>query len=93
MQTNPKAQGKYHLKALHQEIDFFDRKLAYMEKYETFPTIEDRDKAIDKTTKKRALLAREAQQLAKDGIEFDPSDLPRSFRLQQTESSGAAGLA
>jgi hypothetical protein len=87
MQKTLKVQDKYYLKALHQEIDFFDRKLAYMKEYESFPSIEERDKAIDKVTKKRASLAREAQQLVKNGIEFQPSELPRSFRTEQAESS------
>ena len=29
---------KYFLRSLHQEIDLYDRKLAYLDKYVRFPT-------------------------------------------------------
>lgn len=91
-QKPAKVQDKYFLKSLHQEIDLYDRKLAHMAKYERFASDADRESALDKMTTKRATLARIAQKLAQDGIEFHPSDLPRSFR-PRTESAGHATLA
>ena len=37
MQKPAKVQDKYYLKSLHEEIDLYDRKLAHLAKYETFP--------------------------------------------------------
>lgn len=71
---------KIHLKSLHQEIDLFDRKLAHLAKYGEFSSEDDRKAATSKLEKKRATLASKARQMAKDGVEFDPSELPRSFR-------------
>jgi len=92
MQKPVKVQDKYYLKSLHEEIDLYDRKLAHMAKYELFASEAERETAIGKMTTKRATLARTAQKLAEDGVEFDPSDLPRSFR-QQTESAEHANIA
>ncbi len=39
---------KYFLKSLHQEIDLYDRKLAYLEKYAQFDSAEDREGAEHK---------------------------------------------
>ena len=74
------AHDKYYLKTLHEEIDLFDRKLAHMLKYDSFATEADRVASANKMNAKRELLARTARQLASEGIEFKPSDLPRSFR-------------
>ena len=48
--------GKYFLRSLHQEIDLYDRKLAYMAKYEVFATTADRELAEKKMLAKRATL-------------------------------------
>ena len=74
------AHDKYYLKTLHEEIDLFDRKLAHMLKYDSFATEAERVASAHKMNAKRELLARTARQLASEGIEFKPSDLPRSFR-------------
>ena len=71
---------KYFLKSLHQEIDLYDRKLAYLEKYAQFESTADREGAENKLLAKRATLAETARQLVADGVEFNRSDLPRSFR-------------
>ncbi|MGO4515635.1 hypothetical protein AB4Y89_07575 [Terriglobus sp. 2YAB30_2] len=81
MQKPAKVQDKYYLKSLHDEIDLYDRKLAHLAKYEVFASDAERDTAIGKMETKRATLARTAQKLVEDGIEFQPSDLPRSFRM------------
>lgn len=80
MQKPAKVQDKYYLKSLHEEIDLYDRKLAHLAKYEPFSTEAERETALGKMTTKRATLAKTAMKLMEDGIEFQPSDLPRSFR-------------
>lgn len=72
---------KYFLKSLHQEIDLYDRKIAYLEKYAQFDSVADREGAENKLLSKRASLAETAKQLVADGVEFNHSDLPRSFRV------------
>lgn len=76
------AHDKYFLRSLHQEIDFYDRKLAYMANYETFATVEERELAEKKLMTKRASLAQTAKKLAAEGVEFSPTELPRSFRAE-----------
>lgn len=75
---------KYYLKTLHDEIDLYDRKLAHMQKYDSFATEAERLSATNKLNSKRELLVKAARQLANDGIEYKPSDLPRSFRTGET---------
>ena len=71
---------KYFLKTLHEEIDLFDRKLAHMLKYDSFKTDAERLSATNKLNTKREQLVKTARQLVNDGIDYKPSDLPRSFR-------------
>lgn len=78
------AQNKYKLKSLHEEIDLFDRKLAHLLKYESFPSDAARKSSAGKMQAKRDLLAQTARQLASEGVEFNPSELPRSFRDPNT---------
>ena len=65
------------------------RQIAYLEKYLQFDTTADREGAESKLLAKRASLEETARQLVADGVEFDRSDLPRSFRTAQ--AAGAAG--
>lgn len=74
---------KYFLKSLHQEIDLYDRKLAHLEKYAEFESTADREGAESKLLAKRASLTETAKQLVADGVEFSPSDLPRSLRTSE----------
>ncbi len=76
------VQDKYQLKTLHEEIDLFDRKLAHLLRYEAFASDADRDAAARRITLKRDQLARAARQMAENGVEFNPSELPRSFRAE-----------
>jgi hypothetical protein len=73
---------KYFLRSLHQEIDLYDRKLAYLSKYVDFANPEEREEAKDKLLHKRAALEKTARELAAAGVEFSPAELPRSFRDQ-----------
>jgi hypothetical protein len=81
---------KYFLRSLHQEIDFYDRKIADMEKYVAFPTPEDRQGAKDKLITKRASLEKTAKELAASGVEFKEAELPRSFRNVAAVRDGQA---
>lgn len=82
MQKPAKVQDKYFLRSLHEEIDLYDRKLAHIAKYERFASEAERETMLSKMTIKRAVLARKARKLMEDGIDFQTSDLPRSFRTQ-----------
>ena len=77
---------KYFLRSLHQEIDLYDRKLAHLGKYEQFASSTDREGAENKLIVKRASLAETARQLVADGVEFNRSELPRSFRASESAS-------
>lgn len=77
---------KYFLRDLHQEIDFYDRKLAYLNKYVDFASPRDREEAENKLLAKRAPLEKTALELAASGIEYEEKDLPRSFRSMNSES-------
>jgi hypothetical protein len=79
--TKPVPHDKYFLRSLHQEIDLYDRKLLYLEKFVQFTSMADRKEAEKKLLAKRALLEVTARQLVADGVEFKPTDLPRSFRV------------
>ncbi len=72
--------GKYELKDLHQEIDLFDRKIAYCENHEPFDSQQARAAALQKLVSKRESLAKAALAMASRGIECDPKYLPRSFK-------------
>jgi hypothetical protein len=83
MQKPVKAQDKYFLKSLHEEIDLYDRKLLHTAKFEQFATEDERQTAIGKMTTRRATLERTARKLMEEGIEFRSADLPRSFRAEE----------
>jgi len=80
---------KYFLRSLHQEIDLYDRKLAYLEKYVQFASIAERQEAEKKLLAKRAPLEATARKLAADGVEFKPAECPRSFRAAEVTSAGS----
>ncbi len=78
MQARP--QNRYALKDLHQEIDLLDRKIAHCQNHEKFGSDQERETALHKLTKARGPLVKAALQMVKDGIEFDPKNLPRSLK-------------
>jgi hypothetical protein len=82
--------GKYQLRSLHEEIDLFDRKLAHLQKHETFASEEERSESIGKMTAKRNLLVRKAQQMIEEGVEFKPSEVPRSLRTEEIAAAPEA---
>ena len=76
---------KYFLRDLHQEINFYDRKLAYLEKFAEFPSPGEREAAEKGVRAKRATLEKAALELAASGIEYEEKDLPQSLRALRVE--------
>ncbi len=75
----PVPHDKYFLRSLHQEIDLYDRKLAYLDKYAQFDSAADREGAENKLSRNgRRLRRRQSNWLPMESS--SPSDLPRSFR-------------
>ena len=77
------VRDKYYLKTLHEEIGLLDRKLAHLLKYETFPSDKERNAAASKLSVKRGQLVRTVEEMVTAGIEFKPSEQPRSLAPQQ----------
>jgi hypothetical protein len=90
MATSTTATGRYYLKSVHEEISLFDRKLAHLEKYETFTSDEERENAARKMTTKRNALVTIARRLIAEGVEFKASELPKSLRPEGSEAEFAA---
>lgn len=80
---------RYFLRDLHQEIDLYDRKLAYLENFAEFASPVDRNEAEKSLLAKRAPLEKAALELAASGVEYEEKDLPRSFRATHPEQNGA----
>ena len=89
MQKPASRRDKYFLRDLHQEIDFYDRKLADLDKYVQFASPTDREDAEKRLQTKRALLEKTALELAASGVEFEEKDLPRSFRTMHLPHNSA----
>jgi hypothetical protein len=84
------VKDKYYLRSLHEEIGFYDRKLAHLLKYDSFASDTDRDLAAGKLSTKRDLLVRNARQLIEVGIEYKTSELPLSLRtMEQLDAESA----
>jgi hypothetical protein len=84
---------KYFLRDLHQEIDLYDRKLAYLDKFGEFASPADRELAEKGLRAKRAPLERTALELAASGVEYKETDLPRSFRAMNPEQDSQERVA
>lgn len=89
MKKTAPRRDKYFLRDLHQEIDLYDRKLAYLEKYQEFASSADRQEAEKLLMAKRALLEKTALELVTSGVEYEEKDLPRSLRSTPLEADGA----
>ena len=76
---------KYFLRDLHQEIDFYDRKLAYLDQFAEFASPGDREVAEKGLRAKRAPLEKTALELVASGVEYEEKDLPRSFRTMDLQ--------
>lgn len=79
---------KCFLRDLHQEIDFYDRKLAYLDNFVEFASPEDREEAEKGLRAKRTPLEKAALELAASGVEYDEKDLPRSLRAMNPDLKG-----
>jgi predicted component of type VI protein secretion system len=75
-----KPSNRYDLKDVHQEIDLFDRKIAYCQSHEKFDSEQERASALQKLITRRGTLVKVAEEAASRGIEFDPKYLPRSLK-------------
>ena len=80
---------KYFLRDLHQEIDLYDRKLAYLDKHVEFASPADREEAEKRLLARRAPLERAALELVASGVQYEEKDLPRSFRMMNLDNTGA----
>lgn len=89
MKKNVTRRDKYFLRDIHQEIDFYDRKLAYLENFGEFASHEDREEAEKELRAKRAPLEKAALELAASGVEYEENNLPRSFRTMNREHNSA----
>lgn len=76
---------RYFLRDLHQEIDLYDRKLAYLNQFGEFASDSEREEAGKKLLAKRAPLEKTALALVASGVEYAEKDLPRSFRGMNLE--------
>lgn len=83
---------RYFLRDLHQEIDFYDRKLAYLDKFAEFASSADREEAEKELLAKRAPLEKTALELVASGVEYEEKDLPRSFRTMNLEPKAQKNL-
>ena len=84
------VKDKYYLRSIHEEIGLYDRKLAHLLKFDSFASDKDRDMAAGKLTSKRDLLVRDAVGLVEAGIEYKPSELPRSLRTPEQIAAESA---
>lgn len=94
MQRSAPPRNKYYLRDLHQEIELYDRKLDYLDKFVVFASAGDREQAEKGLRAKRAPLEKAALELAASGVEYEEKELPRSFRAmhlgQKSEEKGAS---
>lgn len=88
MKKSSPRRDKYFLRDLHQEIDLYDRKLAYLSQYVAFATPSHREEAEKGLRTKRAPLEKAALELLASGVEYEEKDLPRSFRTMNLEHIG-----
>ena len=87
MQLRPDS--KYSLRDLHQEIDLYDRKIAYCQLHQKFDSEPERESALQKLVTKRESLVKTALAMAGRGVECDPKYLPRSFKELAASAEGA----
>jgi len=93
MAKNAPRRDRYFLRDLHQEIDLYDRKIAYLDKSVEFALPADREKAEKELLAKRAPLEKVALELAASGVEFNEKDLPRSFIAMNLERGSARSIS
>lgn len=72
--------NRYDLRDLHQEIDFFDRKIAYCQTQERFESEKERASTLQRLVTRRGTLVKAALAAVSRGVECEPQYLPRSFK-------------
>lgn len=82
MKTIPDT--KYHLRDLHREISFFDRKISHCHNYESFESEAERSAAISKLETKREPLLETARGMIARGVEYKADELPDSMKPRET---------
>ena len=95
MSTAPSS-NKYFIKSLEDEIGLFDRKLAHLLKFETFPSDEERQVAAGKLSAKRDRLIRTVRDLIEGVPEPTPlakTSKPAAKSKASTRSKAAAKSA
>jgi hypothetical protein len=95
MSTAPSS-NKYFIKSLEDEIGLFDRKLAHLLKFETFPSDEERQVAAAKLSAKRDRLIRTVRDLIEGVPDPDPKAKkakPAAKSKTSTRSKAAAKSA
>jgi hypothetical protein len=85
MSTAPSS-NKYYIKSLEEEIGLFDRKLAHLLKFETFPSDEERQLAVGKLTTKRDRLVRTVRDLI-EGVPEPPAKKARAAKPKSSSRS------
>lgn len=86
--ATPIPDSKFALQDLHQEIDLFDRKIAYCQHLEKFDSETARASALQKLVTKRETLVKAALAMASRGVVCDAKYLPRSFKAQPENEVG-----
>ena len=71
MQKPAPRRDKYFLRDLYQEIDLYDRKLAYLGKYVAFASPADHEEAEERLLAKWAPLEKAALELVASGAEYE----------------------
>jgi hypothetical protein len=88
MSTTPTlSSNKYLVKSIEEEIGLFDRKLAHLNKFETFSSEDDRQVAAGKLTAKRERLMRTLREL------IDPTPAPEASSVSAKKPAKKATKA
>lgn len=88
MPTATHPPTKYELRELHRQIDLYDRKIAACESFEKFDSEMERASSRQKLVNKRERLVKSARVMENLGVEYDPAQLPRSFRSAEAAAAG-----
>jgi hypothetical protein len=92
MSTAPSS-NKYYIKSLEEEIGLFDRKLAHLHKFETFPSDEERQLAAGKLTAKRDRLIRTVRDLTEGVPAPDAPPAKKARPAAKAKSSARSKVA
>ncbi|MDE3199490.1 MAG: hypothetical protein KGN79_01110 [Acidobacteriota bacterium] len=88
MTTTAPRDERIVLRALHKQIDLYDRKLEHLDKYLNFATAGHLLQTRASIVTRRGELEKTARLLAASGVAFSDADLPRSFRIKTDFAEG-----